>query len=219
MVTTRTQEQLKEVVEAWKLGRMEHLLITGVAGTGKTYTATQTDPEAKLVPSSSPFELYKQLAYINGLGVKRIIIDDMDINLFKGGRGADLLKQLLCSGKREVAWKSSRTGRQAGVPDHFETEMKVCIITNYMSKSNEHVRAIVDRCFEAQHLPSGEEVYTLCKKHKIVSAGFIDKLKEIAPNPLYLSIRKVEKLYQTYKIGLAWEDDFKQYLREMVGIR
>ena len=217
MTRTHTIEQLHRLVKAWVDGRMGHLFITGMPGSGKSHAVKQT--EAHTIGSSSPFELYKQLVYAASAGHKLIVIDDFNTDTFRRGRGADLIKQVLNPEPgRLVSWHSNRTGR-GKVPAEFNLTARVCIITNHVGESNEHVRAIMERCFTIEHLPSGEKTLEFAQEARIVPASFITKLREIAPSPLYLSLRQVKNLYTVYKLGLDWEKEYKETLKSLANIQ
>lgn len=216
MPVTKSLEELQTVVDAWVNDEFQHLLITGIPGSGKTTAVTKTG--AHVIESSSAFELYKQIAYAANAGYDKILLDDLSTDLYRRGRGANLVKQILNpETPRTISWKSSHTGR-GKVPSSVELKAKVCVITNHLGSSNEHLKAIMERCFVVEHLPSGESVLEFAQKENIVPKKFVEAIKAKAPSPRYLSLRRVKRLHTAKKLSMDWEKEYEEYLKEMSGL-
>ena len=164
----KTYSELAFFIDMFKNGNSDLLIIESRGGVGKS----------RLVDSIMSEESYlKILSHITPmqffiLGYKyrnlRIVIDDID-GLLRSDETISLLKMFCETSKlKEIAWLTTyNLLNKEGIPQRYETESKVCILTNDFKELTKKVSALKDRGWHIEFNPTDDEI--------------LNKIKEIIP--------------------------------------
>ena len=157
---------LDTMVEATMEGTVRALIVSGPPGVGKSYGVEEKLNEAnifdKLAESKPKWEVCRGAMSAIGLYQKLfkfcsrghiLVLDDCDSILFDDV-ALNILKAALDSSKRRyISWNTeSRVLHNEGVPDRFEFNGSVILITNIKfnyvksKKLQDHLQAVMSRC-------------------------------------------------------------------------
>lgn len=157
-------DDLDKLVTLVITGKRNSLIVSGLAGVGKSYNVEQTVLNNKLVESrdyviikgkSTTYALYQSLFENKD---KLIIYDDCD-SILKNKDSLNILKAALDTGNRTISWKSKSTFnptdmetsdvkimiKDGKLPDKFIFRGKIIFITNIYYKNLDE--AVVSRSF------------------------------------------------------------------------
>jgi len=199
-------DDLKSLIQLVVSGRKNSLIISGMAGMGKTTEIRNVAKENGLIEgkqyivysgSASPLGIYKLLYENNG---KLIILDD--INVFENSKTVDILKSALDSSKiRSISWISPNTFNaskldsdeiakeesKGKVPNIFNFYGKIIFITNIYYKE-------IDKALLSRSL-----VCDISLKAKDVIYRLASILPEIAKNNPEATMEKKNILLKYFK--------------------
>jgi hypothetical protein len=151
---------LAKCVKVFNEGRIEIMIVEGSAGAGKSSMIKHsikdipTDGYCWIEGRISAVCLYDKLYLYRGLP---IFIDDAD-GLYKDRQCINLLKCLCQTEKvKTLMWNTQNLKSES--PKEFQTESKVCLITNSWRNLNKHIGAIEDRGLLITFNPSAQEVH------------------------------------------------------------
>tara|TARA_X000000950_G_scaffold156606_1_gene192048 strand:+ start:1548 stop:2600 length:1053 start_codon:yes stop_codon:yes gene_type:complete len=166
---TRIKERfdiLTEMTEATQEGTVRAMIVSGPPGVGKSYGVEEqlnkSDIFNKMADVAPKFEvcrgsmsaigLYQKLFKLSNKG-NILVLDDCDSILFDDVALNILKAALDSSKKRYISWNTeSRVLANEGVPDRFEFNGSVIMITNIKfdyvksKKLQDHLAAIMSRC-------------------------------------------------------------------------
>ena len=159
-------EILTEMTEATQEGTVRAMIVSGPPGVGKSYGVEEqlnkSDIFNKMADQPPKFEvvrgsmsaigLYQKLFKFSNKG-NILVLDDCDSILFDDVALNILKAALDSSKKRYISWNTeSRVLANEGVPDRFEFQGSVIMITNIKfdyvksKKLQDHLAAIMSRC-------------------------------------------------------------------------
>jgi len=230
---------LDTMTEATMEGTVRALIVSGPPGVGKSYGVEEKLNEAnifdKIAESKPKWEvcrgamsaigLYQKLFKFSSRG-HILVLDDCDSILFDDVALNILKAALDSSKKRYISWNTeSRVLHNEGVPDRFEFNGSVILITNIKfnyvksKKLQDHLQAVMSRCHYLdltmdnirdrmlrckQIIADGEMLapYKFSAEQEQKLIDFIwehkDKLNEI-------SLRMVTKIADLMKMSKDWE--------------
>lgn len=197
-------ERFARHIAAWLDGEIQHLLVVGRGGTGKSRSAQSvlgSRPHHVFKGRQTPFYLYSQVCDHPDWP---IVLDDIAA-LLRDPVCRDLMKQFLELGERVVRWGST-TSKLEGRPTSFCCTAPVLIIANSVPERDADLEAILDRvdaiCFE----PRKVEVIARMRElfPAVADQNLITLIEEL---PVLPSLRTLVK-------ARAWRDSSKLDLLE-----
>ncbi len=207
-------------------GQIHNLIINGPAGVGKTHSvetflSQYAKGRYKVVKGHmTPLSLYGNLFFHRDPN-SILVLDDID-SVFKKIEGVNLLKAAMDTGSvRRINWESSSALKGVGIPESFEFQGKVILISNIgfstlrKSSINAHLDALKDRSFNIVIADSTKEscfkqvCFMVMKKDMLDSFNLkheqlielLDYLKEHVTAIEKISLRTAVKLAQLMSIA------------------
>lgn len=199
-----TYERLARHVSAWVDREIQHLLIIGPGGTGKSESVRAALGNRKhhlFKGRQTPFFLYSQVCDHPDCP---IVLDDIAA-LLRDAHCRELLKALCELGERVVRWGST-TSKLDGRPTSFCCTAPVLIVTNTIPPRDPDLLAILDRVDAIRFEPRKAEI--------------IARMRELFTNPADQNlITLIEELpvlpsLRTLVKARAWRDSSKLNLAE-----
>lgn len=225
---------MDEIVSKVASGDLRGLIITGPAGIGKTFNVLKTlkDYQANVAPLvglDAEIEVCAghmttvglvQALWRNRHDANTLVLDDID-TVLDTLDAVNILKAALDTGsQRHVSYMTQNASlRKAGIPQHFDYDGSVILITNQdmqnaRGKMAPHFKALVSRCF---YFDLGFEGRLDCLtwiKHVAETTGMLGDQKKTADILRYmrtnldaireLSLRTAVKLASIY--GPGWKE-------------
>lgn len=199
-----TYERFQRHLAAWVDGEIQHLLIVGPGGTGKSESARAALGNRKhhvFKGRQTPFFLYNSICDAPN---QPIVLDDIAA-LLRDPQCRELLKSLCELGERTVRWGST-TNKLDGRPTSFRCTAPVLIVTNTIPPRDPDLLAILDRVDAIRFEPRKAEI--------------IGRMRELFTNPADRNlITLIEELpvlpsLRTLVKARAWRDSTKLDLIE-----
>ncbi len=222
----RRYASVETYIKKLSTGDINNLIINGPAGVGKTH-AVETflgkfaKGRYKVVKGHmTPLSLFGNL-YLHRDPNNILVLDDID-SVFKKIEGVNLLKAAMDTGTvRRINWESSSALKGVGIPESFEFQGKVILISNIgfsmlrKSSINAHLDALKDRSFNIVIADSTKEscfkqvCFMVMKKNMLDSFNLkheqlielLDYLKEHVTAIEKISLRTAVKLAQLMSIA------------------
>ena len=230
---------LDTMTEATMEGTVRALIVSGPPGVGKSYGVEEKLNEANIfdkISESKPkwevvrgamsaIGLYQKLFKFSNRG-HILVLDDCDSILFDDVALNILKAALDSSKKRYISWNTeSRVLANEGVPDRFEFQGSVILITNIKfnyvksKKLQDHLQAVMSRCHYLDlTMDSVRDRMLRCKQ--IIADGemlspykfsaeqeqkLIDFIWEHRDSLNEISLRMVTKIADLMKMSNDWE--------------
>ncbi|GMU83705.1 MAG: hypothetical protein AMXMBFR47_35750 [Planctomycetota bacterium] len=197
-------ERFHRHLNAWVGGEIQHLLVVGPGGTGKSRSAhaiLANRCHHVFKGRQTPFFLYSQVCD----HPDRPIVLDNIAALLRDAVCRDLMKQLTELGERVVRWDST-TSKLDGRPTSFRCTAPVLIIANSIPDRDADLEAILDRVDAICFAPRKAEV--IARMRELFPAepdqNLITLIEEL---PVLPSLRTLVK-------ARAWRDSSKLDLIE-----
>lgn len=180
MIIITTYKDLKFLINAFKKGYFDLLILVSNGGLGKTYNAHKILKKTahRINCHVTPLGLYEQ-----GYTYKKksLWFDDVE-NMFNNDKLIGLLKQF-CETQPEkeiqymTSWNLKKTRK---LPKEYTTTSKILMTCNSIQRiSNKGVAALMDRGIAVHFKPSKEEVIAYIKKSfKKIDKQVIEFLKK-----------------------------------------
>lgn len=199
-----TYERFARHIAAWLDGEIQHLLVVGPGGTGKSRSVQSilgNRPHHAFKGRQTPFFLYGQVCDHPDWP---IVLDDIAA-LLRDAACRDLMKQLTELGERVVRWGST-TSKLEGRPTSFRCTAPVLVITNSIPERDADLEAILDRVDAIHFDPRKAEV--IARMRELFPAAADQNLVTLIEElPVLPSLRTLVK-------ARAWRDSSKLDLLE-----
>lgn len=225
---------MDDIVSKVASGDLRGLIITGPAGIGKTFNVLKTlkDYQANVAPLvglDAEIEICAghmttvglvQALWRNRHDANTLVLDDID-TVLDTLDAVNILKAALDTGsQRHVSYMTQNASlRKAGIPQHFDYDGSVILITNQdmqnaRGKMAPHFKALVSRCFYFDLGFEGRMDCLTWIKHVAETTGMLGDQKKTADILRYmrtnldaireLSLRTAVKLAAIY--GPGWKE-------------
>ncbi|HLD90350.1 MAG TPA: hypothetical protein VI911_04950 [Patescibacteria group bacterium] len=201
MIDINTYLKLRKVLQEFKKGTFDFLIIIGSAGLGKTYNTRKILGKKVCYINSSATSLG---LYLSGFENRDIPMwfDDVE-SLFEKDKMIGLLKQFCETTEiKNIQYNTSWDMEESkNVPKSYETKSKVLMTSNSLTRlQNKGVQSLLDRAIIINFKPSKQEITTYINKNfkKIYDKSILDSL-QIDEN---FSLRDYIKKVQLKKAGL-----------------
>lgn len=225
---------MDDIVSKVASGDLRGLIITGPAGIGKTFNVLKTlkDYQANVAPLvglDAEIEVCAghmttvglvQALWRNRHDANTLVLDDID-TVLDTLDAVNILKAALDTGsQRHVSYMTQNASlRKAGIPQHFDYDGSVILITNQdmqnaRGKMAPHFKALVSRCFYFDLGFEGRMDCLTWIKHVAETTGMLGDQKKTADILRYmrtnldaireLSLRTAVKLASIY--GPGWKE-------------
>jgi hypothetical protein len=222
----RRYASVETYIKELSTGDINNLIINGPAGVGKTHAvetflSQYAKSRYKVVKGHmTPLSLYGNLFFHRDPN-SILVLDDID-SVFKKIEGVNLLKAAMDTGSvRRINWESSSALKGVGIPESFEFQGKVILISNIgfstlrKSSINAHLDALKDRSFNIVIADNAKEscfkqvCFMVMKKDMLDSFNLkheqlielLDYLKEHVTAIEKISLRTAVKLAQLMSIA------------------
>lgn len=186
LVTTYTE--LGEMVKVFNEGKLEIMIVEGLAGVGKSSIIKKNLPKDGhlwLEGRVSAYMFYQKLLEHADLPV---FLDDVD-DLCRDRMSVNLLKCVAQTEPRKTVMWNTKSNNDD--PKSFETSSKVCIITNDWAALNKHVGAVEDRGLLVKFKPDAYEV------HNHIKGVFDQEVEDFIGKHLGLIREPSMRMYRT----------------------
>ncbi len=202
MIEIETYKELNKVLEEFKKGTFDFIIIIGNAGIGKTHNVREILGEniCYINSHSTILGLYQQaFEKLN----KPIWFDDVE-GLLEKDNMVGLLKQLCETNDiKKVQYNTSwDLELSRNLPREYETKSKVIMTSNSITRlQNKGVQSLLDRAVIIYFVPTKEEIINYIKRNlkKIYEQEIIDYLGN---KYCSFSLRDYIKTSQLKKAGL-----------------
>lgn len=202
MIEINTYLKLNKVLNEFKKGTFDFLIIIGSAGLGKTYNTRKILGKKVCYINSSATALG---LYLQGYESKNIPMwfDDVE-SLFEKDKMIGLLKQFCETNEiKNIQYNTSWDMEETkSVPKYYETKSKVLMTSNSITRlQNKGVQSLLDRAIIINFKPSRHEITNYIKKNfkSIYDKEILDSLLQIGET---FSLRDYIKNVQLKKAGL-----------------
>jgi hypothetical protein len=230
---------LDTMTEATMEGTVRAMIVSGPPGVGKSYGVEEKLNEANIFDKISEAQpkweivrgamsaigLYQKLYKFSNRG-HILVLDDCDSILFDDVALNILKAALDSSKKRYISWNTeSRVLANEGVPDRFEFQGSVIMITNIKfdyvksKKLQDHLQAVMSRChyldltmdsirdrmLRCKQIIADGEMLTPYKFSPEQEQELIDFLWEYRDQLNEISLRMVTKIADLMKMSEDWK--------------
>lgn len=161
----KTYSELSFFLNMFKNGNCDLLIIESKGGLGKSRlfeSILSEEPYLRILSHITPMKFFI-LGY--KFKDKKILIDDVD-GLLSQEENISLLK-MFCETRetKEVAWLTTHNLlAQENIPLRYETNSKVCILTNSFKELTKKISALKDRGWYIEFNPTDEEILSKIKE-------------------------------------------------------